>query len=62
MAHLGLKLARHFHAFVMGHPWVGKSTEVSKLLLKQPDHFLPIRISAATEIYPVDSAYMNYFG
>jgi hypothetical protein len=59
MAHLGLKLGRaynvrHFHAFVMGHPGVGKSTEISKLLLLQSDRFLPIRIGAANEMYPGD--------
>jgi hypothetical protein len=59
MAHLGLKLSRayytrHFHAFVMGHPGVGKSTEISKLLLQESNRFLQIRISAAAEMYPGD--------
>ena len=41
-----------FHAFVLGHPGVGKSTEISRLLLDLQDRYEPIRISAASELYP----------
>ena len=59
IAHLGVKLSRCyqrqlFHGFVTGHPGVGKSTEISKLLLNQSDRFNAVRISAATEMFPGD--------
>lgn len=41
-----------FHSFVMGHPGVGKSTEISRLLLTIGDRFRLIRISAAKELNP----------
>ena len=56
MSHLGVQLGRRtgapFHGFVTGHPGVGKSTEISKLLLKHADRFRAIRISAAMELFP----------
>ena len=57
MSHLSVQLGRRggdtpFHGFVTGHPGVGKSTEISKLLLKHADRFRAIRISAATELFP----------
>ena len=56
-AHLRIELTRcfqgaPFHGFVMGHPGVGKSTEISRLLLRVEDKFRAIRLSVATEIYP----------
>jgi len=59
MSHLGVELSRSFarapfHGFVMGHPGVGKSTEIGRLLLAQADRLRPIRISAAGELHPGD--------
>ena len=59
ISHLGVELARSFgrapfHGFVMGHPGVGKSTEISRLLLDLDNRFWPIRISAAAELHPGD--------
>jgi hypothetical protein len=59
ISHLGVELDRSFrrapfHGFVMGHPGVGKSTEISRLLLKSSERFRPIRISAAGELHPGD--------
>ena len=58
-AHLRVELTRcylgaPFHGFVMGHPGVGKSTEISRLFFRVEDKFQPIRLSAAEEIYPGD--------
>jgi hypothetical protein len=58
-AHLRVELTRcyqraPFHGFVMGHPGVGKSTEISRLLLRVADRFQAIRLSVATEIYSGD--------
>lgn len=57
ISHLGVELNRSFgkapfHGFVMGHPGVGKSTEISRLLLNMGQRFRPIRISAAAELHP----------
>jgi hypothetical protein len=57
ISHLGVELGRSFrkapfHGFVMGHPGVGKSTEISRLLLKSSERFRSIRISAAAELHP----------
>lgn len=59
ISHLGVELNRSFrrapfHGFVMGHPGVGKSTEISRLLLGRRQHFRPIRISAAGDLHPGD--------
>src|SRR5439155_4210024 len=59
ISHLGVELRRSFrrspfHGFVMGHPGVGKSTEISRLLLSTGQQFNPIRISAAGELHPGD--------
>ena len=59
ISHLWVELVRSirrapFHGFVMGHPGVGKSTEISRLLLKTGQHFRPIRVSAASELRPGD--------
>ncbi len=58
-AHLRVELTRcfqgaPFHGFIMGHPGVGKSTEISRLFLKVHEKFRAIRMSAAEEIYPGD--------
>src|SRR5579863_9861371 len=58
-AHMRIELTRcyrgaPFHGFVMGHPGVGKSTEISRLLLRVEDKFRAIRLSVATEIYSGD--------
>ena len=58
VSHLRVTLERcfnkiPFHGFVMGHPGVGKSTEISCLLLNAA-RFRAIRISAAAELYPGD--------
>jgi hypothetical protein len=59
ISHLGVELGRSFrkapfHGFVMGHPGVGKSTEISRLLLGKGQQFRPIRISAKEELRPGD--------
>jgi hypothetical protein len=59
ISHLGVELGRSFrrapfHGFVMGHPGVGKSTEISRLLLRAGLQFGAIRISAAGELRPGD--------
>src|SRR5580698_9551920 len=41
-----------FKAFVMGHPGVGKSTEISRLLDRVKDQHVGIRLSIATELNP----------
>jgi len=41
-----------FKAFLMGHPGVGKSTEISRLLEETRDHYTGIRLSIATELNP----------
>src|ERR1700679_1951919 len=41
-----------FRAFVMGHPGVGKSTEVSRLLHRVKDQHVGVRLSVATELNP----------
>ncbi len=41
-----------FRAFVMGHPGVGKSTEISRLLELVRDQHVGIRLSIATELNP----------
>jgi hypothetical protein len=59
ISHLGVELTQSFrkapfHAFVMGHPGVGKSTELTRLLLRHQEQLRPIRISAAGELHPGD--------
>src|SRR5271168_4082483 len=39
-----------FKAFVMGHPGVGKSTEISRLLERVKDQHVGVRLSVATEL------------
>ena len=39
-------------AFLMGHPGVGKSTEVTRLLTLVEDHYVGVRLSAAAELNP----------
>ncbi len=41
-----------FRAFVMGHPGVGKSTEVSRLLQRVKEQHVGVRLSVATELNP----------
>ena len=42
----------HFKACVMGHRGVGKSTEISRLLVQVSDKFQPIRFSAVNVLDP----------
>ncbi len=41
-----------FKAFLMGHPGVGKSTEVSRLLATVEEQFVGVQLSIATELNP----------
>jgi ribosome biogenesis GTPase A len=41
-----------FRAFVMGHPGVGKSTEISRLLDRVKDQHVGVGLSVATELNP----------
>src|SRR5450432_1496785 len=41
-----------FKAFLMGHPGVGKSTEISRLLERVKDQQVGVRLSIATELNP----------
>ena len=41
-----------FKAFVMGHPGVGKSTEISRLLSRVTSQFVGVRLSIATQLNP----------
>ncbi len=41
-----------FKAFVMGHPGVGKSTEISRLLDRVKEQHVGVRLSIATELNP----------
>jgi len=41
-----------FKAFVLGHPGVGKTTELSKLLLELDDRFRPLRLNVTSELNP----------
>jgi hypothetical protein len=57
VARLSLKLQQAFRtlpfkAFVMGHPGVGKSTEMSRLLERVKDQQVGIRLNVATELNP----------
>ena len=57
VARLSLKLqqaygALPFKAFLMGHPGVGKSTEISRLLERVKDQHVGVRLSIATELNP----------
>ncbi len=57
VARLSLKLqqsyrALPFKAFVMGHPGVGKSTEISRLLERVKEQHVGVRLSIATELNP----------
>jgi hypothetical protein len=57
VARLSLKLqqayrALPFKAFLMGHPGVGKSTEISRLLDRVKDQQAGVRLSIATELNP----------
>ncbi len=57
VARLSLKLqqsyrALPFKAFVMGHPGVGKSTEITRLLQRVKDQHIGVRLSVATELNP----------
>ena len=54
---LATKLRQAFGAvplktFVMGHPGVGKSTEISRLLTQVDSQFVGVRLSIATELNP----------
>jgi hypothetical protein len=44
----------YFKACVMGHPGVGKSTELSRLVQNVEDKFRTIRFSAVSELDPVN--------
>jgi len=57
VARLSLKLQQAyrtlpFKAFLMGHPGVGKSTEITRLLGRVKDQHIGIRLSIATELNP----------
>jgi hypothetical protein len=57
VARLSLKLQQSFRtlpfkAFLMGHPGVGKSTEVSRLLKRVAEQHAGVRLSIATELNP----------
>ena len=57
VARLSLKLQQAyrtlpFKAFLMGHPGVGKSTEVSRLLDRVKAQHVGVRLSIATELNP----------
>src|ERR1019366_8418707 len=57
VARLSLKLQQAyrslpFKAFLMGHPGVGKSTEVSRLLERVKEQHVGVRLSIATELNP----------
>src|ERR1035437_2021902 len=57
VARLSLKLQQayrtlSFKAFLMGHPGVGKSTEVSRLLERVKSQHVGVRLSIATELNP----------
>ena len=41
-----------FKAFVMGHPGVGKSTEITRLLERVKEQHVGVRLSIATELNP----------
>src|SRR5881628_56379 len=41
-----------FKAFLMGHPGVGKSTEVTRLLERVREQHVGVRLSIATELNP----------
>jgi hypothetical protein len=41
-----------FKAFLLGHPGVGKTTELSRLLLEVEDRFRPLRLSVTSELNP----------
>lgn len=45
--------ANPYKAFVMGHPGVGKSTELSRVITRSADLFEAIRIDYAVEINPI---------
>ncbi len=52
---LGLKRAfggSHFKALLMGHPGVGKSTELSRLAQRIRDHYSVVRFSVTSELDP----------
>ena len=57
VARLSLKLQQAyrtlpFKAFLMGHPGVGKSTEISRLLERVKDQHVGVRLRIATELNP----------
>lgn len=57
VARLSLKLrqayrALPFKAFLMGHPGVGKSTEITRLLDGVSERYASVRLSVATELNP----------
>lgn len=57
VARLSLKLQQAyrtlpFKAFLMGHPGVGKSTEISRLLERVKEQHVGVRLSIATELNP----------
>ena len=41
-----------FKAFLLGHPGVGKTTELSRLLIDLKDRFRPLRLSVTAELNP----------
>jgi hypothetical protein len=44
----------YYKAFLMGHPGVGKSTELTRLAQQVQDKYRPIRFSATTELDPAN--------
>ena len=54
---LGLNRAfggNYYKAFLMGHPGVGKSTELTRLIQQVEDTYCPIRFSATTVLDPAN--------
>lgn len=59
VARLGLGLTRalggsHYKAFLMGHPGVGKSTELTRLIQRVDEKYCAIRFSATEALDPVN--------
>ena len=47
-----LSAHKYFRAFFLGHPGVGKTTELGNLLLNMASEFRPLRISVLSELNP----------